>query len=297
MHAVRVARAPPPPPQGAATVSSVPVEAMRRAHKQVMQQARLEEKFANKPTAWLDWAQVQTARARAVRLYEHGEQEGDGATATADDEAARLQRLFDATLLTWLTTVPPDRVGVTRQLQLGVTLKPRAASAAGGSSSGGGGGGFELDLSRPGGHKTSAIFGPSVTPVPEAAVALLGAWIAAAGLTVASKPYVFVMRPRAAGKGGDHSASRPLAPPQWTKLVQAAFRRHAGVSLAPKDLRSSFLTFLLSDENTDAALKRAVAHAMRHSERQQQGPAYDKARAERNWAAAVRVVGEHARGF
>ena len=79
--------------------------------------------------------------------------------------------------------------------------------------------------------------------------------------------------------------------------MQAAFRRHAGVPLAPKDLRSSFLTFLLSDDNTDAALKRAVAQAMRHSERQQQGPAYDKARAERNWAAAVRVVGEHARGF
>ena len=51
--------------------------------------------------------------------------------------------------------------------------------------------------------------------------------------------------------------------------MQAAFRRHAGVPLAPKDLRSSFLTFLLSDANTDAPLKRAVAHAMRHSERQQ----------------------------
>ena len=39
-----------------------------------------------------------------------------------------------AALLTWLTVVPPDRVGVARKLQLGVTLKPSAA-----------GGGFELE--------------------------------------------------------------------------------------------------------------------------------------------------------
>ena len=69
-------------------------------------------------------------------------------------------RLFDAALLTWLTVVPPDRVGVARKLQLGVTLKPGAA----------GGGGFELDLSTPDAHKTAAIFGPSTTPVPAPAL-------------------------------------------------------------------------------------------------------------------------------
>ena len=67
--------------------------------------------------------------------------------------------------------------------------------------------------------------------------------------------------------------------------------------LAPKDLRSSFVTFLLSAENTDEQLKKAVALAMRHSAEQQAGPAYDKARAERMWAAAVDVVGEHAAKF
>ena len=53
--------------------------------------------------------------------------------------------MMDAALLTWLTVVPPDRVGVARKLQLGVTLKPSAA----------GGGGFELDLSTPDAHKTA----------------------------------------------------------------------------------------------------------------------------------------------
>ena len=77
-----------------------------------------------------------------------------------------------AALLTWLTVVPPDRVGVARKLQLGVTLKPGAA----------GGGGFELDLSTPDAHKTAALFGPSTSPVPAAACALLRAWLAEAGL-------------------------------------------------------------------------------------------------------------------
>jgi len=35
-------------------------------------------------------------------------------------------------------------------------------------------------------------------------------------------------------------------------------KRHAGVPFVPKDLRSSFITFLLSDANTDEALKKAV---------------------------------------
>ena len=62
---------------------------------------------------------------------------------------------------------------------------------------------------------------------------------------------------------------------RWTKLVKAVFKAHAGVPLAPKELRSSFITFLRSGHNSDAALKSA-AFAMRHSSTQARGPAYDK---------------------
>ena len=65
VHAARVARA----PRGSA-VSTAAVDAMRRAHRQIMQQARLEQKFSAKPKAWLDWAAVLTARARAVSQYD-----------------------------------------------------------------------------------------------------------------------------------------------------------------------------------------------------------------------------------
>ena len=67
--------------------------------------------------------------------------------------------------------------------------------------------------------------------------------------------------------------------------------------LAPKDLRSSFITFLLGEANLDEALKKAVAHAMRHSPAQQGSPAYDKEATERAWASAVQVAGAFAARF
>ena len=277
VHASRSACA----PKGT-VISSKPVDDMRNAHKQIMQQSRLETKFSDKPKAWLDWSQVLTARARSVREYERRKDEGDAGART---------RLFDAALLTWLTTVPPDRVGVARKLQLGGSLKPIAGSAAGY---------FELDLRTPDAHKTAALFGPSTTPVPRAACALLRAWLAAAGLTAATKPYVFVLGGRGRAPGCavavvDHTQA--LGAPRWTELVQGVLMRQAGVALAPKDLRSSFITFLQSDANTDEALKKAVAHAMRHSTAQQGGSAYDKERAERMWTSALNVAGAYAARF
>ena len=52
-------------------VSSAPVDAMRRAHQQARQQERLEQRFAKKPKAWLNWEEVQMARSRAVRTWYH----------------------------------------------------------------------------------------------------------------------------------------------------------------------------------------------------------------------------------
>ena len=152
------------------------------------------------------------------------------------------------------------------------------------------GGGFDLDLSMPGAHKTSAVFGPTITAVPPPACALLTEWVKTAGIKVDAQPYVFVR-----GKSADRS--EPLCDWQWTRLVKETFKRHSGgVAFAPKDLRSSFITFLKSDANTDEVLKSA-AFSMRHSDRQQAGPAYDKERGERLSAAAVKVAGEFAARF
>jgi hypothetical protein len=265
VHAVRVSRA-----TAGTTVSTIPVEGMRRIHKQVTQKARVEYKFTSKPVAWLDWEQVQTARGRAVRQYEHYEGQG-----TAMEQRTRL---FDATLITWLTSVPPDRVGVTRQLCLGDTLKPTRA-------------GYNLDLSKPNAHKTAAVFGPSVTAVPAPTCKLLAAWVQLAGLSASptAPPYVFVLNDQV-GHG------QPVDSKHWTKIVQAAFKRHAGVALAPKELRSSYITWLRSDEHSDAVLRRA-AQQMRHSTSQQSSATYDREGAARLSAAAVRAAGAHAARF
>jgi len=230
---------------------------------------------------------VSQARGYAGSAMEQGSRQGEDQYELLKEEGgpAARTRLFDAALLTWLTVVPPDRVGVARKLQLGVTLKPTA----------GGGDGFELDLSTPDAHKTAALFGPSTTPVPAAACALLWAWLAEAGLVAAAKPYVFVLGSGRGGAAVDHT--KPLDARRWTEVVKAVLGRQAGVPLAPKDLRSSFITFLLSDANPDEALKKAVAHAMRHSTAQQGSAAYDKERAERTWAAAVQVAGAFAARF
>ena len=97
--------------------------------------------------------------------------------------------------------------------------------------------------------------------------------------------------------GGRVDHAKALDARRWTKVVQAVLKRQAGVPFAPKDLCSSFITFLLSDANPDEALKKAVAHAMRHSPAQQGSVAYDKEAAERAWASAVRVAGAFAARF
>jgi len=60
------------------------------------------------------------------------------------------------------------------------------------------------------------------------------------------------------------AAPKPLDARRWAEVVQAVLKRQAGVPLAPKDLR---ITFLLSDANLDEAPKKAVAHAMRRRSR------------------------------
>ena len=96
------------------------------------------------------------------------------------------------------------------------------------------------------------------------------------------------------GGGGPAGHAQPVADKRWTEVVQGVLKRHSGVAMAPKDLRASFITFLMSDANTDEQLKKAVAHAMRHSAAMQQGAAYDKEKSERLWAAAVKVAGDYA---
>ena len=248
--------------------STKPIDDLKSLHMQLKQQGRKEATFdITKPTnGTLDWTGVQLARCRAEKALT--------ALGEEADLAQRQERTRDVALMMCLTHQPPDRVGVCRMLKLGGTLKRTPA------------GGFVLDLSEPGDHKTIAAFGPSLTTVPEAIAKALKAHLALSAVPE-SGGYVF---------SALDDPFEPLQPFQWTRLIQAMFKRYSGVALAPKDLRSSHVTWLKTGEHDDATL-RAAAQAMRHSSKTQDSAAYNKGKSDRLVQQAVDAAASFASKF
>ena len=186
------------------TATAAVVNQLSTLHLQCRKKSREQAKFdlSKKPAAWLDWAACQRARARCEQTY----------STFKGSDAKKRRLLQDLIILLFTTTQPPDRVGVVRLLRLGDTLK-RTDN------------GYDLDLSEPGCHKTSLIFGPTITSVAPSISAKISEYIA-----LHNKPdtYIFCV------KG---NPSRALTPSGWTKRVQICFKRHAGVPFSPKDLR------------------------------------------------------------
>ena len=217
-------------------VSSAAVDQLVALHTQCCSESRLESNFnlARPPKAWLTWEECQRARARA---------EGAVDAYKGEDADEKLALLQTACLLRLLTGLPPDRVGVYRQLQLGSTLK----QAVDGS--------YQIDLSRRGAHKTSATFGPTRTTVTPSVASRIDALVQADGLQTGE--YLFHL-------ASDRSA--PLAPAAWTRYVQATFERTRRpqphpVWRCPKACRSSFVTWLRSGDHRRDAQGCSSSHA------------------------------------
>ena len=241
------------------------VHQLAALHKQCLQQARQQTAFTagKTPAAYLDWEGVQRARCTAQKAL--AAYRGNGA-------AKRLALTRDVVLLTLLSHQPPDRVGVTRLLRMGHTLKRTGPVT------------FDLDLSDPGAHKTSAVFGASITSIPPSVSAWLAKWVEL--MDIPEGGYIFHVG----------NPTVPYAESAWTEVIKATFRRTSGVAMSPKDLRSSFIGFLKSGAHSDETLKAAAA-AMRHSSKTQGSLAYDKKRCDRTTAAAVKVATEYAMAF
>ena len=233
-------------------------------HSQSTQQARIESKFslAEKPAGFLDWDAVQRVRAAA-----------ETALRAAKTDAAKLKGVRDVTVLRLLADQPPDRVGVTRTLQLGSTLKRKDD------------GSYELDLSQPGAHKTAAIFGATRTTINTSITPWLDRYIKLAGIQDGGFLFHAPGDPQAAA-----------SPSTWTERVKAIFARHGDVAFCPKDARSSFITFLRSGAHDDEAVK-AAAIAMRHSSKTAASAAYDKGASDRRVSAAMKVAAEYSAKF
>jgi hypothetical protein len=258
-HAVRKANAAP-----GTVVSTTPLDELVALHAQVLSEARQATKFsaALPPKAWLTWEECQRARLRAEKAV---------ATYDGTDAAGRLTLVRASCLLRLLTALPPDRVGVYRSLRLGGTLKATDD-------------GYQVDLSERGAHKTSAVFGPSRTTVTAGVASRITALVSIDGLKAGE--YLF------------HSDDRqsPLEPFAWTRFVQRTFKTYSGVSLSPKDCRSSFVTWMRDGEHGDETL-RAAAQAMRHSSATAASASYDKHGTDRVVSAAVAAADAFARRY
>ena len=68
---------------------------------------------------------------------------------------------------------------------------------------------------------------------------------------------------------------RPMESSAWTGWVKRLFKRHHGEEIAPKTLRSVFITWLRDNTAAPEILKSA-AHAMKHSEARQASSDYDQ---------------------
>jgi len=240
------------------------VDQLMAIHSQCCAEARMETKFsiAQPPKAWLTWEECQRARMRAEAAL---------ASDASGDAGVHLELVRECALLKLLTALPPDRVGVYRQLKLGSTLKSD-------------GGSYKLDLTERNAHKTSEVFGPTRTTVTAAVAARLDALVKLDELQRGD--FLFHASDRRAA----------LSPSAWTRFVQSTFKKHSGVALSPKDCRSSFVSWLRSGDHGDAALK-AAATAMHHSSAVAASAHYDKFGSDRVVEAAVKAANAFASRF
>ena len=179
--------------------------------------SKTQQMYEKRVGGWLEWEDVQKARVSAMKKLSDM---GNGGAP-----AAKRNLLRDCCALSLLSLIPPDRVGCIRKLRLGHTLKKKP------------GGGWMMDLSKQrDGHKTSRFYGPFAASLPSALTPILDKY-----------EQLFSLEP-----GGD--AAYLFHPPQsgfdramesssWSQWVGRLFQRHAGVTIAPKTLRSIFITW------------------------------------------------------
>jgi hypothetical protein len=89
---------------------------------------------------------------------------------------------------------------------------------------------------------------------------------------------------------------RPMESSAWSMWVKRVFKRHHGEEIAPKTLRSVFITWL-RDHTAAPEILKSAAHAMKHSEARQAGGEYDQESDDRLVKAAYDFNLQYAEGF
>jgi hypothetical protein len=190
---------------------------------------------ASRVGGWLSWEDVQRTRIAAINKLD--------TAATGTNPATMRTLLRDATALSLLSLIPPDRVGCIRKLRLQHTLQKKDS------------GGWKMDLSKArDSHKTSKWYGPFAASLPDALTPILNKYSEALKWEVGGDTAYLFHPPNGQN-------DRPMESSAWCGWVKRLFKRHHGTEVAPKTLRSVFITWLRDNTSAPEVLKSA-AHAM-----------------------------------
>ena len=205
---------------------------------------------ANVKGGLITWPQAQETRVKVL------------SAVTARPPTATLK---EAAMVSLMTLIPPDRVGVIRRLRFQHTLKRRESC-------------WVVDLSKRGdGHKTSKHYGPFHGELPTTLNGVLDSYRDLLAFEPGGgEAYMF---------SPNDCLDRPLESSAWTAAVKRMFQKHFGQEISPKALRSSFITWL-RDSTTCPEVLKSAAHAQKHSERRQASDSYDTERDTRLCKAA-----------
>ena len=233
-------------PEATAALDPSPLTMVINLRGQAEKASKTENLYNKRVGGWLTWEQVQRGRVKAM----------SNLAECSGDPKERRTLLREAAAISLLSLIPPDRVGVVRKLKLGATLKRTA------------GGGWAIDLSKyRDKHKTSRFYGPFAAELPIAMRPILTAYAAALEFEFGgSEAYLF------------HPArgdlNRVMEPSAWSQFIRRLTLKLCGTSVAPKTLRSIFITWLRESTECPEILKSA-AHAQKHQLATQESATYD----------------------
>ena len=235
------------PPEETLSMDPTPLTMLINLRAQAEKASRQESMFDKRVGGWLEWDDVQKCRIKAV----------NAAAEHIGDHSTRRTLLREATAISLLSLIPPDRVGLIRKLRLGHTLKRTEE------------GGWRLDLTRQrDGHKTSRFYGPFAAKLPDELTPVLNDYAAVLELAEVDGETSYLFHPPTC------SSDRPMESSAWTAWVKRLFTKLHGAPIAPKTLRSVFITWLRDNTDCPEVLKSA-AHAMKHRVETQASGRYD----------------------
>ena len=219
-------------PEAVTAAERTPLSMLINLRNQAEKESKTQALYEKRVGGFMTWEEAQKARVAACAAL---------AAYKGSDVVTRRGLLRDATAISLMTLIPPDRVGVIRKLRLGHTLKEAEAA-----------GGWRIDLSQQrNAHKTSKFYGPYAAKLPEALWPLLTAYATTLRYEVDGET-AYLFHPVRSG------VDRPLEGSAWTAYIKRAFKKHHGEEVTPKTLRSAFITWLRDSTNSPEVLKSAV---------------------------------------